>query len=374
VPAADWRVALFLVAGAMLSTVLFALAPALRATRLELTRAIHGRVLRDGRPGRARDALIALQVTGSVLLLICAAIFLRSAWSSATLDPGVRTADIVNVAILSEPRRGAILDTVRSDPSVASAAASWPAWLGGVGGVPAYGEGASGKSIVTYQFVSPEYFGVLGIDLVRGRGFTEAERDPNEAVAVVSESVARELWPGVDALGQVLRVEPDPTLVRPEPGPATERLQSDDPMLLARTAVVIGVAGDVAGFRIGGMRLGGSGVYLPISAEAAGTLLITRVQGDVERARRALIDRLAAIDPNMSEVSTLQTLARTEAYILGTSFWFTLVLGSLALLLTRSGSPPRCSRRPRQSRSRRPCACSIRSLTRQACSASSRRA
>jgi hypothetical protein len=47
VPAADWRVALFLVAGAVISTVLFALAPALRATRLELTRAIHGQVMRD---------------------------------------------------------------------------------------------------------------------------------------------------------------------------------------------------------------------------------------------------------------------------------------------------------------------------------------
>jgi putative ABC transport system permease protein len=337
VPPADWRVGLFLVAGALVSTVLFALAPALRATRLEVVRAIHGQALRGGRPGRGRDALVALQVTGSVLLLICAAIFLRSAWSSATVDPGVRTADIVNVAVLSEPQRGAVLDALRREPSVASVAASWPGWLGGLGGAPAYAQGASGKPIVTYQFVSPEYFGVLGVDLVRGRGFTDTERNPNEAVAVVSESVARELWPGADPLGQVLRVEPDPTIVRPERAAATERPPSDDPMLLVRTAVVIGVARDVAGFRIGGMKLGGAGVYMPIGAEAAGTALITRVRGDVERARLALIDRLAAIDPNMSEVSTLQTLTRVDAYILGMSFWLTLVLGSLALLLTLSG-------------------------------------
>ena len=53
VPPADWRVALFLVAGAMVSTVFFALVPALQATRLELVRAMRGEVVRDGRPGRA---------------------------------------------------------------------------------------------------------------------------------------------------------------------------------------------------------------------------------------------------------------------------------------------------------------------------------
>ena len=97
---------------------------------------------------------------------------------------------------------------IRTEPLVASVAASWPAWLGGRA---AFAEGASGKSAVTYQFVSPEYFGVHDVDLVRGRGFTQSERSANVAVAVVSESVARQLWPGADAVGQVVRVEPDTT-------------------------------------------------------------------------------------------------------------------------------------------------------------------
>ena len=193
VPPADWRVALFLVAGAMLSTLFFALVPALQATRVELVRAIRGEVVRDARPGRARDALVALQVTGSVLLLICAAVFLRSTWAAATVDPGIRTIDTVNVHILNEQRRAAILDVVKREPSVASVAASWP---GGLGGRAAFADGPQGKSPVTYQFVSPQYFGILGIDLVRGRGFTDAERSARAAVAVVSESAARLLWPG----------------------------------------------------------------------------------------------------------------------------------------------------------------------------------
>jgi predicted permease len=325
VPPADWRVALFLVAGAMVSTLFFALAPALQATRLELVRAIRGEVVRDGRPGRARDALVALQVTGSVLLLICAAVFLRSSWAAATVDPGIRAAGVVNVRMLNEQRRRAILGLVKSEPLVASVAASWPGWLGGF---PAFAEGASGKSTVTYQFASPEYFGVLGIDLVHGRGFTQTERSASAAVAVVSESVARQLWPGIDAVGQVLRVEPNLT---------SETREPDDPLLRSRTVVVVGVARDVAGFRLGGMRLGGAGVYMPISAEAARTSLTMRVRSNSERARHVLVDRLAAIDPNAGEVSTLQTIVRAEAYLLVIPFWLTLVLGALALLLTLSG-------------------------------------
>ncbi len=325
VPPADWRVALFLVAGAMVSTLFFALAPALQATRFELVRAIRGEVVRDAHPGRARDALIALQVTGSVLLLICAAVFLRSSWAAATVDPGIRTADTVNVSVLNEQRRGAILDVVTSEPSVTSVAASWP---GGLGGRAAFADGATGRSTVMYQFVSPEYFSVLGIDLVRGRAFEQTERGKSAVVAIVSESVARRLWPGLDAVGQVLRLEPDPK------SPTREQ---DDPPLLSRTVVVVGIARDVAGFRLGGARMAGAGVYMPIGADAAGTALQLRVHGDSERARRALIDRLAAIDLNMAEVSTMRTLANAEAFLLGIPFWLTLVLGALALLLTLSG-------------------------------------
>ena len=325
VPPADWRVALFLVAGAMVSTLFFALAPALQATRVELLRSMRGEVLRDGRPGRARDALVALQVTGSVLLLICAAIFLRSSWAAATVDPGIRIVDTVTVNILNEEKRGAILEAVKSEPLVASVAASWP---GGLGGRSALADGATGKSTVTYQFVSPEYFSVLGIDLVRGRGFGEAERSASTAVAIVSEGVAQQLWPGLDAVGQVLRLEADPKAGAAEPS---------DPPLLSRGVIVVGIAREVAGFRLGSVRMAGAGVYLPIGAEAAKTALFMRVRGDSARARRVLIDRLTAIDPTLAEVFTLETIAGAAAYLLEIPFWITLVLGALALLLTLSG-------------------------------------
>jgi hypothetical protein len=68
----------FLVGGAFVSTVMFGLLPALQSTRLELVRAVRGEVTKDGRPGRVRHMLIGSQVTASALLLVCAAVFLRS--------------------------------------------------------------------------------------------------------------------------------------------------------------------------------------------------------------------------------------------------------------------------------------------------------
>src|SRR5262245_3814325 len=351
-PPADWRVALFLVGGAMVSTVFFALAPALQATRVELVRAMRGEVVRDARPGRARNALVALQVAASVLLLICSAIFLRSAWGAATIDPGVRTADTVFVSIANEQARGALLEAVKSEPSVVSVAASWPGALGG--GRAAFAE-ASGsaaasasaadsaraataaqsadktankadKAAIAYQFVSPEYFSVLGIDIVRGRGFTPTERSARVAVAVVSESVARRLWPDRDAIGQVIRLEPDQTGGAPPP---------DEPPLLSRTFDVVGIARDVPGFRF--VSSDEAVVYVPIDADAAQTSLTVRVHGDPESARLRLVERLAAIDPNMGEIMTLRTLTFMVAYVLHIAFWLTLVLGTLALVLTLSG-------------------------------------
>jgi hypothetical protein len=155
----------------------------------------------------------------------------------------------------------------------------------------------------------------------------------------VSESVADLLWPGADAIGQVLRIERAPGrsgVDEPAPG-GVERREPGDPQLSSRAVLVVGVARDVAGFRIVGMGLGGAGVYMPISVEAARTSLTMLMRGDPTRARRALVDRLAAIDPNMGEVETLETIAGIEVYLLSVPFWLTLVLGGLALLLTLSG-------------------------------------
>ncbi len=324
-PAADWRVAAFLVAGAMVSTVFFALVPALQATRLELTRTIRGDVTSDPRPNRARNALIGVQVTASALLLICSAVFLRSALASSTADPGVRTADTVIIDVVNEPFRDAMVKAVAAEPAVAGVAASWPDIQGRPRTAFARTAGESARSTVAYKFVSPEYFSVLGIDVLRGRGFMPAERAADAAVVVVSHSVARQLWPRSNAVGQVLHLEPD-----------AETRRVDEPALPSRTFTVVGVVRDVPGFGIPDFHQV-TGVYVPTSSAMAKTSLTVRVQGDPEQVRRALLQSLTTIDPNMGQVMTLKTMARMQTYLLEIAFWLTAVLGGLALVLTLSG-------------------------------------
>ena len=129
VPAADWRVALFLVAAALAATAFFALMPALQGTRIEPVRTLRGELVKDARPGRARNALIGVQVFASTLLLICAAIFLRSAIASARFNPGFRTADTILIDTLNEPKRAAMLQALAGDPTITAYAAVRPPML-----------------------------------------------------------------------------------------------------------------------------------------------------------------------------------------------------------------------------------------------------
>jgi len=323
VPDADWRVLLFLVAVAVVSTIGFALAPALQAARIEPIATMRGEMGLDARPGRARNFLIGLQVSASALLLISAGVFLRSAFTAATYDSGVRTADTLAVQIAHEPNRNAIVQAVIAEPSVVAMAASWP----DLTVRPVFAESGGAKARIAYKLVSPDFFNVLDIRVVRGRAFASDERTPSRSVAIVSETAARTMWPNADPIGQVVRLDPDLT---------SEPARPDEPALESRTFTVAGVVRDVTGLRI--MPLSPAVVYVPTTAETPKTSLIARVHGDPELARQTLLNRLTAIDPDMArQVVTMRTLARMDTYFLQLAFWLTIVLGGLALALTLSG-------------------------------------
>jgi predicted permease len=326
VPDADWRVVLFLIVGAGVSTISFGLTPALQATRIEPIRTIRGEVVGDSRPGQARNVLIGMQVGASALLLICAAVFLRSTFAAAMFDPGMRTSDTVLVQIVNEPTRNAIVRAVAAEPSVVAVAASWPG-AGELAPRAAFAEGGGAKATVAYKFVSHEYFTVLDIGVVSGRAFMPAERTSIASVAVVSETAARALWPDAQAIGQVVRLEP-------EPGSGERAV--GDPQLESRAFTVVGVVRDVPGLRIAPLKQ--AVVYVPTNAEMPRTSLVARVLGDPGLARQTLLDRLTSIDPHMArQVSTMRTFAMMDTYFLKLAFGFTVVLGGLALALTLSG-------------------------------------
>ena len=332
VPDTDWRVLVFLLVGAAVSTLFFGLVPALQATRIEPVRTMRGEVVRDARPGRARNVLIGMQVGASALLLICAAVFLRSAFAVTKEDPGMRTSDTIIVGVGDERYRPAMLEAVTTEPAVAAVAASWPPLAGGPR--TALAEAAGIKSTVAYQFVSPEYFAVLGIAIVRGRTFMTDERAPALSVAVVSERTAATLWPNGDAIGQVLRLDRNPASQAPS---ASQTPGGDGPSLESRTFTVLGVVRDVPGFYIA--PLPRAVVYVPTSTAMPGSALIARVHGDADVVRQKLLNRFAVIDPTLSEVEAfvLGWVTRMQTYFLRMGFWIAVGLGALALALTVSG-------------------------------------
>jgi predicted permease len=333
VPAADWRVALFLVAAAVVACGFFALMPALQGTRIEPVRTLRGELVRDARPGRARNALIGVQVFAATLLLICAAIFLRSAIASSRFNPGFRTADTILIDTINEPKRATMLQALAGEPAVTAHAALRPPLLAAL--PRALADTGTAKTPLTYKFVSAPYFDVLGVPIVRGRTFTAAERDEHP-VAIVSESIARALWPNGDGVGETFRLEPEHTF-QPHEGLLQVNPQAPDAgaPLTPRLVTVVGVSRDVAGFRITDVKE--AGVFLPTSLDVAKTAVVARVQGDPDLARQTLLDRLTRIDPNMGSIITMRTVVRLETLFLQIAFWVSVILGALALLLTVSG-------------------------------------
>jgi hypothetical protein len=308
----------------MAATAFFALMPALRATRIQPLRTLRGEMVGGAGPGRARNALIGIQVFASALLLICAAIFLRSAIASSHFDPGFRTSDTMIVQVPNEPKRAGMVQAIASEPAITSYAAVRPGILAFPD--PAVATVGDRRTPVGYKAVSPEYFALFDIPIVRGRTFTAAERDGEHAVAIVTEATARQLWPGRSGVGESLRLEPEVT-----PG-AQPTVKAPSP---ARTVMVVGVSRDVAGFRF--LDTKEAGLFLPTHVLAPNAAIVVRVNGEPQVVHRALLDRLTKVDPDMGLVVTMGTLVRLETFFLQIAFWVSLVLGGLALLLTVSG-------------------------------------
>ena len=224
----------------------------------------------NARPGRARNALIGIQVFASALLLICAAIFLRSAIASSRFDPGFRTADTMI------DRR---CPTSRSEPAMVQAIAvrTGDRRLRGACG-PAFWRGRDPgrrrdrrrRTPVGYKSVSSEYFAVFDIPIVRGRSFTAAEGDGEHPVAIVTEATARQLWPGRSGVGETFRLEPEPASGR-RSLPANRRRRRAPVM-------VVGVSRDVAGFRF--LDTKEAGLFLPTHVHAPNTAVVARVRGE----------------------------------------------------------------------------------------------
>lgn len=209
---------------AILATLFFGLTPALQATRPDVVQAARHGFACDAGPSRLRNALIVVQVTASVLLLICAGVLVRGAARIGNDRVGIRTHDVLAIKV-DEDLRSRVLAALASHPLVAGpVAAAMPVPLDGAAPVASFtSSGGAALQPAFYRFVSPDYFERLDMPLTRGRRFTEPEARAGAPVAIVSQALADRLWQGHDAVRQSL------SLARDERKPPTGRIAHGGP-------------------------------------------------------------------------------------------------------------------------------------------------
>ncbi|PYL05288.1 MAG: hypothetical protein DME31_00785 [Verrucomicrobia bacterium] len=223
-PQPDWRVLIFSFAVAVFSGIIFGLAPALQMARWDLIQGLRERVSTGGGAGtrlNLRSLLVVAQIAVSLLLLIASGLFLKSFYKAQAIDPGFRT-DNLDIVTINPVLAGydsdralqvvrAIADQIRHDPHVAGADVNnWVPLFGGEGRTIVIDgrdpNDEHNRKFANYSPITPGYFQTMGIQLLRGRNFTEQDAEKNAApVAIIDETMASEFWPNEDALGRRFR-------------------------------------------------------------------------------------------------------------------------------------------------------------------------
>jgi putative ABC transport system permease protein len=224
----DGRLLAFTLAVTTATAVLFGLAPAWRATRVDPHAAMQatGRSVAEGHSrftlGRA---LVVGQIALSLVLVLGAGLLLGTFRRLATLDPGFRSEGVLLASLnlrgtgLPDERLPAlkreILEAVRATPGVRSASASaitpvsGAAWNGRVV-VDGYTPARRDDDLVFFNSVSEGFFATMGTPLLAGRDFDRGDAAGSETVAVINEAMARRFFAGASPLGRRIEVDGPP--------------------------------------------------------------------------------------------------------------------------------------------------------------------
>jgi putative ABC transport system permease protein len=219
------RVFVFALSIAIVAIAIVGIIPALRASSGNLSKILHeGGRTSTARNQRTRTALVAVQVGGSLALLIVAGLFARSLKNAQQADLGFDPRNVLNMSfdpaeIGYGQAQGAefynrLLAQVRGLPGVQSASLAMVVPLGdSVQGdqisVPGYVAQHGEQLRAEYNAVSTEYFKTMKIAVLRGRDFVDSDTESLRRVAIINEAMAERFWPGVDPIGRTFKRDGD---------------------------------------------------------------------------------------------------------------------------------------------------------------------
>jgi predicted permease len=345
----DDRVFGFTLLLALLTGVAAGLAPALQASRPNLTQALKGEGSVFGEhlsQSRLRNGLIVAQLACSLALLVSAGLLVRNLQKLQTIDPGYETARLFTVeadlgyarAQQTEDLRQQLAARLRAAPDVQAVSRVSRVPLMGMApqtAIALAGQTEHGRlPEARYDFVSPNHLETLGVPLLSGRNFTEQEANGGARVVVLSAAAARKLWPQFtspgQALGQALGIEA---------GELKSIAAPDKAATPARFPVyqVIGVARDT----ISGLIFVRNEplIYLPLSpGNPHGDKLLVRTRAEAQRVMASVRAEVTALNPDatlaMKSTAELLDFQKTPFRIAAK---LALGLGLAALLLASIG-------------------------------------
>lgn len=341
----DLRTFLYVLCISAVAGISFALVPALQSTKVDVSSALKQESAGLGVRSRSRlrGGMIAAQVSVCLALFIGAGLLTLQSVRLLSVNPGFDTKTVINLNISSPQELGysaartaelqnRIGERLRGLPGVVGFAFASSVPLGGnvTSTRVAPKETAASTSDqqqFPYAYVTRDYFKTLGIRLRTGRDFTSHEIATNAPVAVISEALARRLWPGADPLGKRI-VLGSPTEVHFLGGHAP----------LSASTEVIGVAADVYGQYLTLPDAGA--VYLPKPQGDWNAMALIRVQGNPNAATTNLIREIHAMEPNLAVTGEtlrhmISTGEATSAFNVASIVFF--AIGILGFVLASIG-------------------------------------
>jgi putative ABC transport system permease protein len=322
----DWRVFLFLLAVSVLTGIGCGLVPAIVAMRVDVLRNLKESGSSQASDGHSRrrvgDALVISEVALAFVLLIGAGLLLRSFLRLQRTPSGMAATNVVTMHLLPEasPRQYNDLEKrIEQIPGVRAAGFSQLLPLQNWGWTAHFTiderppETPSRQPLAELRFVTPGYFGALGIPLRKGRGFTDHDNSDSPSVVLVNEALARQYFPNEDPVGR-----------------HTNR------------GTIVGVIGDV--HQAGLDRPAEPEIYNPVaqnvvSRSDSGMSLVVNTELPPETLVTAVRSAIHEVNPNLTlfNIKTMKRVVADSLLDFSLHAWLVGVFSGVALLLAAVG-------------------------------------
>jgi predicted permease len=328
----DWRVLAFAISVSVLTGLIFALAPAIKAMRVDVNHALKqggGKGPIGDDRGLMRQGLVVSEIALALILLIGAALLIRTFLGLRRIDPGFDPRNVLTFEVAPNGQQynttgkhldytQRALERLKAIPGVDSAAITTNLPLGRWLNLTVEVDGrANSERSTEIRMVTPEYFNVLRMRLIQGRQFEESDTTNSEPVVIVNETYARQVFKDAEALGEHLIVQRTKTNTR--------------------SSRVVGVVSDLKQFGLN--SLAPAAVFLPLAQVPDDVLLVARQFVTIKFALKTSVDPLTLtstvkhtmLDVDSSlPITNIRTLEQIVSLSLKQDRFNTLVLGLFA--------------------------------------------